>query len=189
MLYFPETCFCRCAGGKEADFKEGETCNQRCWCILQANCKTFIQSIMFSKACEYALRATLFLAQKSSEESKLSVDDIAAGIAAPRSFTAKILQQLIKGNVILSAKGPTGGFYLNDKAKKQPVWNVLQAFNEDQRLTSCIMGLHKCNDAKPCPLHAQYKGIKEQLIEMFKQKRISELAETMQKTKSFVRHQ
>ena len=30
---------------------------------------------MFSKATEYALRATIFIAQKSSEEKKLGLDD------------------------------------------------------------------------------------------------------------------
>ena len=145
--------------------------------------------VMFSKACEYALRATIFLAQKSSEGEKRSVDDVATGIDAPRSFTAKILQQLIREGVISSAKGPSGGFYLTDKAKAQTVWGVLQAFDEDQRLTGCVMGLHKCNDKKPCPMHNQFKAIREPLVEMFKQKRISELAETMRNTKSFVKHQ
>ena len=31
---------------------------------------------MFSKATEYALRATIFIAQRSTEETKLSIDDI-----------------------------------------------------------------------------------------------------------------
>ncbi|MBK6992081.1 MAG: Rrf2 family transcriptional regulator [Chitinophagaceae bacterium] len=51
---------------------------------------------MFSKATEYALRATIFIAQKSTEETKLSIDDIAKAIDSPKSFTAKILQQLTK---------------------------------------------------------------------------------------------
>ena len=144
---------------------------------------------MFSKACEYALRATIFLAQKSSAEKKLGVDDIAKGIDAPRPFTAKILQQLIREEVILSVKGPNGGFYLTPKGREQPVWRVLAAFNEDQRLTNCVMGLHKCNDKKPCPLHEGYKEIKEQLLDLFKQKRIADLADTMEKTKLFVKHQ
>ncbi|HET7898153.1 MAG TPA: Rrf2 family transcriptional regulator [Flavisolibacter sp.] len=144
---------------------------------------------MFSKACEYALRATIYLAQKSSEERKLGVNEIAEGIDAPRSFTAKILQQLNRKQVIFSLKGPTGGFYLTSKARMQPVWRVLQALDEDQRLTSCVMGLHKCNDRKPCPLHNQYKAIREPLVEMFKQRLISELADSMDKTKVFVKHQ
>jgi Rrf2 family protein len=144
---------------------------------------------MFSKACEYAIRATVYLAQKSSMDKKLGVEAIAEGIDAPKPFVAKILQQLNREEVIRSLKGPNGGFYLTDDLKNQPVWNVLVAFAEDERLTACVMGLHLCNDKKPCPLHAQYKGIKQQLVEMFRQKKIRDMAETMKSTKSFIRHQ
>jgi len=144
---------------------------------------------MFSKACEYAIRATVYLAQKSSEEKKLGVEAVADGIDAPKAFVAKILQQLNRAEVIRSTKGPNGGFYLTDDLKMQPVWNVLVAFAEDERLTNCVMGLHLCNDKKPCPLHAQYKGIKHQLLEMFREKKIQDLAETMKRTRFFIRHQ
>ena len=144
---------------------------------------------MFSKACEYAIRATIYLAQKSSTEKKLGVEAVAGGIDAPKAFVAKILQQLNKAGVIHSSKGPSGGFYLTDDVKKQPVWNVLAAFGEDERLTACVMGLHLCNDKKPCPLHAQYKPLKQQLVQMFRENSIQDMAETMQRTKFFIRHQ
>lgn len=144
---------------------------------------------MFSKACEYAIRATVYLAQKSSAEKKLGVEAVATGIDAPKAFVAKILQQLNRADVIRSSKGPSGGFYLTDDLKKQPVWNVLAAFTEDERLTACVMGLHLCNDKKPCPLHAQYKPLKQQLVQMFRENSIQHMAETMQRTKFFIRHQ
>lgn len=144
---------------------------------------------MFSKACEYALRATIFLAHNSSAQEKCSVEQVADGIDAPRPFTAKILQQLMRQQVILSVKGPTGGFYLTNALKKQPAWNVLTAFGEDERLRNCVLGLHKCNDQKPCPLHAQYKPIKEQLISLFKEEKIGGLAEAVQSRRIFIRHQ
>ncbi|MBB1283032.1 Rrf2 family transcriptional regulator [Flavisolibacter sp. BT320] len=144
---------------------------------------------MFSKACEYAIRATVYLAQKSSEEKKLGVETIADGIDAPKAFVAKILQQLNRAAVIRSVKGPNGGFYLSEDLKKQPVWNVLAAFAEDERLTACVMGLHLCNDKKPCPLHEQYKGIKQQLVQLFRENKIQDIAETMQRTNFFIRHQ
>jgi len=75
---------------------------------------------MFSKATEYALRATIFIAQKSTEETKLSIDDIAKAIDSPKSFTAKILQQLTKNNLVISSvRGPNGGFFITEKAKKK----------------------------------------------------------------------
>ena len=49
---------------------------------------------MFSKATEYALRATIYIAQKSSVDKKLSLTEIAQAIDLPPSFTAKILQLL-----------------------------------------------------------------------------------------------
>ena len=70
---------------------------------------------MFSKATEYALRATIYIAQKSSEENKIGIDEIAKVIGSPKSFTAKILQQLSKNQIIDSIKGPNGGFSIEKK--------------------------------------------------------------------------
>ena len=142
---------------------------------------------MFSKACEYALRATLFITQRSGEK-KLSVEEIAANIDAPKPFTAKILQQLIKGDVISSAKGPNGGFYLSDKAKNQPAWNVLVAMGESERIMKCVMGLAECSDKKPCPMHMHYKLIKQQLIQLFNDTTIGNLAADMGKRKVFIKN-
>ena len=76
---------------------------------------------MFSKSTEYALRATIFIAQKGSEENKLSIEEISKAIGSPKPFTAKILQLLTKDNrVISSVRGPNGGFYITEKAKKIP---------------------------------------------------------------------
>ena len=132
---------------------------------------------MFSKATEYALRATIFIAQKSSKENKISIDEISKAIYSPQSFTAKILQALTKENkVISSARGPNGGFFLTDKAKQLPVRSILQAMGEDDVLDKCVLGLKLCSETQPCPMHAQYKPIKKQLKELFVNKTIEQLA-------------
>lgn len=133
---------------------------------------------MFSKATEYALRATIYIAQKSSEENKLGIDAIAKAIDSPKSFTAKILQSLTRNNkVISSARGPNGGFYITDKAKKLPVRAVLIAMGESAVLDKCVLGLNKCSDFKPCPMHNKYKTIKHDLISLFETKTIQQLAD------------
>jgi Rrf2 family protein len=144
---------------------------------------------MFSKACEYALRATIYIAQSGTEVNKLGVEAIAAGIDAPRSFTAKILQQLNRGQVISSAKGPQGGFYISPELQQQPVWNVLVAMQESERLTNCVMGLNQCSDHRPCPMHRQYKLIKQQLVDLFKQRKIIDIASEMTKDEIFIRNE
>ena len=132
---------------------------------------------MFSKATEYAIRATIFLAQKSSEDNKLGIDEISKAIDSPRSFTAKIMQLLTKDNkVVSSVRGPHGGFFLSVKAKKLPVRSILVAMGEEAILEKCVMGLKLCSEVQPCPMHAQYKVIKKELISLFTAKTIQELA-------------
>ena len=144
---------------------------------------------MFSKATEYALRATIFLAQKSSEEKKIGIEEIALAIDSPRPFTAKILQQLTRDNkVVSSARGPQGGFFIPVKVKKLPVRVVLEAMNEDEILEKCVMGLKLCSETRPCPLHAQYKTIKNQLITLFTTKTIQQLADEIQDGVVFIRN-
>ena len=132
---------------------------------------------MFSKATEYALRATIYIAKKSSVDKKVGIEEISDAIGSPRSYTAKILQSLTKDNLIVSSsRGPNGGFYVSEKAKKLPVRSILKAMNEDEVLEKCVLGLKQCSEIQPCPLHAQYKTIKQQLIKLFVTKTIGQLA-------------
>jgi len=135
---------------------------------------------MFSKATEYALRATIYIAQKSTVEKKIGIEEIAKAIDSPKSFTAKILQALTKDNkVVSSVRGPNGGFYIAEKARQLPVRSILKAMNEDEIFEKCVLGLKRCSEVNPCPMHYQYKAIKEQLIKLFTKKTIQDMADEM----------
>lgn len=142
---------------------------------------------MFSKATEYALRATIYIAKKSSAEKKIGIEEIAKAIDSPQSFTAKILQALTKDNKIVSSvRGPNGGFFLTEKQKKLPVRSILQAMGEDEILEKCVLGLKRCSEVQPCPMHEQYKSIKQQLIKLFVSKTIQQLADDMKDGEIFI---
>lgn len=143
---------------------------------------------MFSKSTEYALRATLYIAQKGSIEKKIGIDEIAKAIGSPRSFTAKILQSLSKDNKIIhSVSGPNGGFYMLEKSKKLPVRFILKAMGEDDLLNKCILGLPKCSETRPCPMHHKYKVIKNELIDLFDTATIFQLADDIKAGDVFVK--
>lgn len=142
---------------------------------------------MFSKKAEYALRATIYIALKSTEDKKLSIDDVAMSIDSPKSFTAKILQLLTKdNNVISSVRGPNGGFYMRSAARKYSIRKVLETIGEDNIFTKCVLGLKDCSERQPCPLHFQYKPVKQQLIHLFENKTIQELAQDLESGKTFL---
>lgn len=139
---------------------------------------------MLSKSAEYALRATIYIAMKGSAERKLGIDEIAKAIDSPPSFTAKVMQLLTKNNrVVSSVRGPNGGFYLTDAARKLPVRAVLEAVGEDGIITKCVLGLKECSESRPCPMHEQYRSIKAQLRQMFERTTIQHLAEDVDKGK------
>jgi Rrf2 family iron-sulfur cluster assembly transcriptional regulator len=53
--------------------------------------------MIFSKACEYGIRATIYVAQQTSINGKrCNLKDISKEIDSPEAFTAKILQKLVK---------------------------------------------------------------------------------------------
>lgn len=142
---------------------------------------------MFSKATEYALRATIYIARRSDSKNRPGLAEIAKAIDSPRSFTAKILQLLTKNNkVVSSIRGPNGGFFLTEKAKKLPVFAVLEAMGEDKLFAKCVLGLKECSEIKPCPLHTQYKPIKHKLIRLFETKTIEALAQEITNGASFI---
>ncbi|MBC9911812.1 RrF2 family transcriptional regulator [Chitinophaga varians] len=142
---------------------------------------------MLSKTAEYALRATIYIALKGSEDDKLGIEEIAKGIDSPKSFTAKILQLLTQNNrVISSVRGPNGGFFLTDRARKLPVKAILEAVEEANVITKCVLGLKECSETRPCPMHTQYKDIKKQLKQMFEKTSIQQLVEEFNKGNYFI---
>ncbi|MDF9796504.1 Rrf2 family protein [Catalinimonas alkaloidigena] len=74
---------------------------------------------MFPKACEYGIRATIYVAEQSLDDKRVSLMAIAHEIGSPLAFTAKILQHLVKHKIMHSAMGPSGGFQIEKKQINQ----------------------------------------------------------------------
>lgn len=141
---------------------------------------------MFSKTTEYALRAAIYIAQKGSKENKLGIDEIAKAIDSPKPFTAKILQMLTRDKIVSATRGPNGGFYFTQKAKKLPAIAILKAVGDEGVLNRCVLGLRECSKKNPCPMHAEYKEIRGQLNNLFKKNTIGSLVEKMNNQRLFI---
>lgn len=143
---------------------------------------------MFSKACEYALRASLYISLKSSEHTKLGIAEIAKEIDSPVHFTAKILQTLTREGIISSIKGPNGGFFLDPQSKPVPLTAIVKAIDGEDILHSCSLGLKKCSDRFPCPIHNDIRAYKEKLQKIMREKTLQDLGRDLAKGKTFLRN-
>ena len=116
----------------------------------------------------------IYVAQISKEGSRVSVKDIATGIDAPIPFTAKILQELGRRRLVRSVKGPNGGFYLDTSENPIAIADIVRAIDGDVIYDDCVLGLKKCSEKNPCPVHFEYKDIKRKLIKMIENKTIND---------------
>ncbi len=132
---------------------------------------------MFSKACEYGIRATIYIAEQSIQNRKVSLKDVAKAIESPEAYTSKILQQLSRSNIINSDKGPTGGFSMGKQAlDKVKLSTIVSAIDGDSIYKVCGLGLKQCNEKMPCPIHDQFKAIRNELKKMLETTTVKSLS-------------
>lgn len=130
---------------------------------------------MFSKACEYGIRAVLFLAKQAQDDLRPNVAEIAKATDSPVAFTAKILQQLVKSGIILSKKGPNGGFYM-EKDSPLRLIEIVSAIDGDKIFYGCGLGLAQCSSLHPCPVHDQFEEVRTRLKQMCENTFVMDLA-------------
>lgn len=144
---------------------------------------------MFSKACEYGIRATIFIASESLKNNRVGQKEIAEEIDSPVAFTAKILQKLVHRNIVSSAKGVGGGFSIEKfRMKEVKLAEIVQAIDGDSVFKGCGLGLSDCSEDHPCPVHDKFKFIKAELIAMLESTTLEELALGIKSGNTFLRY-
>lgn len=132
---------------------------------------------MFSKACEYGIKASIYIAGQSKLGRKVGLKEVAKSIESPEAYTSKILQLLSKNNLLLSEKGPTGGFFMDGvQLETVTLGNLVTAIDGDNIYKGCGLGLKQCNEIKPCPLHKQFKHVREELQNMLEGTSVANLS-------------
>ena len=119
---------------------------------------------MFSKACEYAIKAAIYVAKQSLRNELVNVKQVAASVDAPVAFTAKILQRMNREKILESSRGKMGGFVFNEeKQKGTTIYDIVILFDGSGVFTECGLGLHRCSALNPCPVHDDFKIVREKL--------------------------
>lgn len=143
---------------------------------------------MFSKACEYAIKSVIFVAQEALAGRKTNVKQISEATNAPESFVAKILQPLSKKGILISNKGKQGGFSIDlDKLEHIKLIDIVMITDGPDILTRCAFGLDKCSSEKPCPFHFKYKPIRESLQHSLSEISIYDMALKTEQGEAFLK--
>lgn len=130
---------------------------------------------MFSKTVGYAIRGVLYLASKNSEGRNVGVTELSSELGVPRHFLGKILQSLAQKKLVVSSKGPGGGFRVNSSILSKSVIDIVVAMEGMAFFENCSLGLDKCNAEAPCVLHHHLVEPRNRLLEYLKTTTVSDL--------------
>ncbi len=138
--------------------------------------------MLYSKPCEYAIRALAFLAQ-SPGDAGTSGTVIAEGEGLPVPVLGKVLQELVRKGLLESRRGPGGGFRLARKPQLITLRDVVAAIDGLDQFVECAVGLEGCSDETPCPLHDSWKALRREMLAYLEATTLADMAAAVAKKK------
>jgi Rrf2 family iron-sulfur cluster assembly transcriptional regulator len=137
-------------------------------------------SVLFSRQCEYALQAVMYIALKPEGE-MTSIRELTKRIQIPYHFLAKILQNLTYKKLLVSLKGPTGGFGLAKPPKEITLFDIVEAIDGVGFTTNCLLGFPECSHKNPCAIHDKWGEMRDELCSVLMNKNVAQMAKEMRK--------
>ena len=119
-----------------------------------------------TREADYAVRCVLYLARKANGITP--VNEIAKAMHIPKSFSAKILQRLVKAGIVISGRGIGGGFSLAKKPGNISILDVVKAIQGDSAINICAIDKKMCRLSNTCSVHpvwVELRGIIEKRLQ------------------------
>jgi Rrf2 family iron-sulfur cluster assembly transcriptional regulator len=109
----------------------------------------------------YALRASLALAKLEKKGEPVSVNNLAEAENISTAFLEQIFFKLRKAGIVVSVRGPGGGFCFARSLDKVTVKQILDAAGEDLDSIACDRHSQDCDRIGGCLSHAVWENVTE----------------------------
>ena len=132
---------------------------------------------MLSNTSKYAIRAAIYLALHGEQKKRIDIKTIARSLNIPSPFLAKILQVLSKQKLLVSTKGPNGGFTLAKDPNEISVYEIVTIIDGGDIFDKCLISLRSCNEEGiPCPIHDKFEPVRAEIKKLFREQTLANLA-------------
>jgi Rrf2 family protein len=146
---------------------------------------------MLSNTCKYALRALIYMAKFSKDDTRIGIRKISEDLNLSSPFLGKILQNLVKQKLLVSTKGPNGGFSLAKQPEEISLWDIVVNVDGEDYFTNCLIGLRPCkahDPSKPfCPVHFKYEELRQQTATFYRETSLRTISDDIDKFEDLVR--
>jgi Rrf2 family protein len=143
--------------------------------------------VLFSRACEYAVRALFEMARRPDQE-YWTIQELASRTDVPAPFLAKTFQSLVKGDILISTKGRRGGFTFARSPQKISLKEIVELIDGPALAHNCALGLPTCSTDNPCPFHAHWKTIRDSIASALQQQTLTQGASRTTSRRYTARH-
>lgn len=130
---------------------------------------------MISNSLAYAIKALIYIAANTSDAKRVTLKEICNSTEIPKPYVAKILQDLVRNNVLSSIKGPNGGFYFSKKELNTKLLTIVEILEGPDKYRKCLLELKDCDASNPCPLHENIGQVRSEFLRQLEQITIREL--------------
>ena len=137
---------------------------------------------MISKSALHAIRAAAILALLGKGEFA-ETGSLARRIDAPPNYLGKLLQSLARGKLVVSRKGPRGGFQLARDPSSIRLLDIVDAIDQVSRWEGCFLGLPTCSDSSPCAVHERWDRVRGEYLDLLTDTTIADVVDRLLEAK------
>src|SRR5262245_24174673 len=141
--------------------------------------------LRLTRAADYAVRAMLHLGSLPEGGVALK-DEIAHAQRIPPSFMAKILRQMVKAELLSSARGVNGGFALKRAAAEISLLDIIESIEGTIQLTDCAPDPERCTLSHDCPVSSVWLEVQRQMTGLLRDTSLEALLSTPRKNRRAV---
>ena len=142
---------------------------------------------MLSHTSKYAIRALIYLELFSSPQKKQGIKHIAKELDISYHFLGKILQVLVREQLLVSTKGPNGGFFLKRPAIDITLMEVIAIIDGKDIFDTCVIRTTNCDNENPCSMHDRVGPLMEELKKRFSTETIADLVSEFKEKRERIR--
>ncbi len=124
----------------------------------------------------------MYLALHHDSEKKIGIKKISEELNLPSPFLGKILQQLAKQKVLISTKGPNGGFALARPANEISLYEIVAIIDGTDIFEECVIGMLVCKKNpemkdSDCPFYKESHKVRGELKMLFQNQTVGAYAQ------------
>lgn len=141
----------------------------------------------FGIGVEYSLKALLALAEHYPSTQPVRVEEIAASQDIPENYLRRLLIELKRGGIVVSQKGPSGGYMLARPPSRITMADVVDIIEGEYQPVECLEeGANTaCPRERACPMRDVWREVRGAVDAILRRTTLQSLGESQRSGLTF----